>query len=297
MLGTAAMKCTQVLVPAFEPGLVLELHETYRVNMMLGVPTMLVALLEHPHFETTDLSSLKVVNSGGSLVPEHLVRTFEEKLGAPFTIVYGQTECSPVINMNSPGDVIEDKAQTIGPPFPHIEVRIVDVETGDTVPTGHVGELCTRGYHTMHGYYLMPEQTAATIDADGWLHTGDLAAMDDRGYCTIEGRLKDMIIRGGENIYPKELEELLFERDDVSEVAVIGLPDDKWGETVAAFVKPAPGGTVDKVALFAHLRDHLAPHKTPKHWFAVDEFPMTGSGKIQKFALREQWAQGDWVEL
>jgi fatty-acyl-CoA synthase len=225
------------------------------------------------------------------------VRTFEEKLGAPFTIVYGQTECSPVINMNSPGDVIEDKAQTIGPPFPHIEVRIVDVETGDTVPTGHVGELCTRGYHTMHGYYLMPEQTAATIDADGWLHTGDLAAMDDRGYCTIEGRLKDMIIRGGENIYPKELEELLFERDDVSEVAVIGLPDDKWGETVAAFVKPAPGGTVDKVALFAHLRDHLAPHKTPKHWFAVDEFPMTGSGKIQKFALREQWAQGDWVEL
>jgi len=162
---------------------------------------------------------------------------------------------------------------------------------------GQIGEYCTRGYHVMHGYYRMPEQTAETIDADGWLHSGDLASMNDRGYCTIEGRLKDMIIRGGENIYPKELEEILFAHDSVSEVAVVGLPDDKWGETVAAFVCPAPGHEVDKQVLFDLLRTNLAPHKTPRQWFAIDEFPRTGSGKIQKFVLREQWIKGDHAQL
>ena len=149
----------------------------------------------------------------------------------------------------------------------------------------------------MHGYFDMPEQTAETIDADGWLHTGDLAAMDDRGYCTIEGRLKDMIIRGGENIYPKELEELLFAHESVAEVAVVGLPDDKWGETVGAFVRPTAGQSVNKTMLFDYLRANLAPHKTPKQWFEVTEFPLTGSGKIQKFRLREQWEAGEWTEL
>ena len=149
----------------------------------------------------------------------------------------------------------------------------------------------------MHGYYLMPDRTAETIDADGWLHTGDLAAMDDRGYCTIEGRLKDMIIRGGENIYPKEIEEVLFAHDAVAEVAVVGLPDETWGETVGAFVRPAAGTSVDKNELFTYLRDQLAPHKTPKQWFSVDEFPLTGSGKIQKFVLRDQWVAGEWAEL
>ena len=297
VLGCSSTRCTQVLVPAFEPELVLELIETYGAAGMIGVPTMLIALMEHPAFGATDLSSLKAINSGGSLVPEQLVRTLEKELGAPFTIVYGQTETSPVLNMTHPDDTIEDKALTIGPPMPCMEIRIVDPETGATLPVGETGELVTRGYQVMHGYYLMPDRTAETIDADGWLHTGDLAAMDDRGYCTIEGRLKDMIIRGGENIYPKEIEEVLFAHDAVAEVAVVGLPDETWGETVGAFVRPAAGTSVDKNELFAYLRDQLAPHKTPKQWFSVDEFPLTGSGKIQKFVLRDQWVAGEWAEL
>ena len=297
VLGCVAKQLTQVLVPMFDPGLVIELSETYRSNTMLGVPTMLVAILEHPDFAEADLTALKALCSGGSLVPEHLVRTFEEQLGAPFTIVFGQTECSPVASMTRPTDTIEDKSGTIGPPMPNVEVRIVDPETGATLPVGEIGEYVTRGYHVMHGYFDMPEATAEAIDGDGWLHTGDLAAMDERGYCTVEGRLKDMIIRGGENIYPKELEELLFTHESVGEVAVVGLPDDTWGETVGAFVRPAPGHEVDKAALFSYLREHLAPHKTPRQWFSVEEFPFTGSGKIQKYKLREQWLAGEHDEL
>ena len=297
VLGAVAHRSTQVLVEAFEPGLALALTEQYRANAVLGVPTMLIAMLEHDNFAGTDLSALKGVCSGGSLVPEQLVRTFERELGAPFTIVFGQTECSPVATMTRPDDTMEDKSGTIGAPMPHVEVKIVDPETGDTVPIGVVGELCTRGYHVMHNYFEMPEQTAEAIDADGWLHTGDLAAMNDRGYCSIEGRLKDMIIRGGENIYPRELEELLFAHPSVGSVAVIGLPDDKWGETVAAFVRPTPGATVDKAELFAYMREHLAAQKTPRHWFVLDEFPLTGSGKIQKYKLRELWQEGAITEL
>ncbi|MDP2292322.1 MAG: AMP-binding protein [Actinomycetota bacterium] len=297
VLGAVAHRCTQVLVPAFEPALALALTGEYRANALMGVPTMLIAMMEHDDFAGTDLSALTGVCSGGSLVPEQLVRTFERELGAPFTIVFGQTECSPVATMTRPDDTMEDKSGTIGAPMPHVEVKIVDTETGDTVPIGVVGELCTRGYHVMHNYFEMPEQTAEAIDADGWLHTGDLAAMNDRGYCSIEGRLKDMIIRGGENIYPRELEELLFAHPSIGSVAVIGLPDDRWGETVAAFVRPAPGASISKDELFAYMRDHLAPHKTPRHWFEIDEFPLTGSGKIQKFKLREQWQQGSLTEL
>ncbi len=297
VLGATASRATQVLVEAFEPGLVLELFDTYRANAILGVPTMLVAMLEHPAFVTTDLSQLEAICSGGSLVPEALVRRFETDLGAPFTIVFGQTECSPVASMTQPDDTIEDKSSTVGPPMPGVEVKITDPETGETVPIGAVGEYCTRGYHVMDGYFEMPEQTAAAIDAEGWLHTGDLAAMDTRGYCTVEGRLKDMIIRGGENIYPKELEELLFAHASVGEVAVVGLPDEKWGETVGAFIRPAPGGSIDKSELSAYMREKFAHHKTPKQWFEVEEFPLTGSGKIQKFKLTEQWQAGEWSEI
>jgi fatty-acyl-CoA synthase len=297
VLGSVSLRCTQVLVETFEPGLVLELLETCGADGVLGVPTMLIAMLEHDRFAKTDLTKLRGVCSGGALVPAHLVRTFERELGAPFTIVFGQTECSPVATMTSPTDTIEDKASTIGAPMPHVEIKIVDPENGETLPIGGIGEVCTRGYHVMHGYFDMPDQTAETIDSDGWLHTGDLAAMDDRGYCRIEGRLKDMIIRGGENIYPKELEELLFAHDSVGAVAVVGLPDDKWGETVGAFVRPAPGSTIDKNELVSYLRQRLAPHKTPKQWFLVTEFPLTGSGKIQKFKLRDQWVAGHWTEL
>ena len=297
VLAAVSKQATMVLLEAFDPALALELFGAYGGTAMLGVPTMLVALMEHPSFATADLSHVEAICSGGALVPAAMVRRLEETLGAPFTIVFGQTESSPVSSMTQPTDTIEDKAGTIGPPMPGVEVKIIDPDSGSTVPIGVVGEYCARGYNVMHSYFENPEATANTIDADGWLHTGDLCAMDERGYCTVEGRLKDMIIRGGENIYPRELEDLLFNHPHVGEVAVVGLPDDKWGETVAAFVRPAPGCTVDKEELFSYMREHLAPHKTPRHWFAVDAFPLTGSGKIQKFKLREQWAHGEWSEL
>ena len=176
-----------MLLEAFEPGLVLELFETYRGNAMVAVPTMLVAMMEHPSFASTDLSSVKAICSGGSTVPAALVTLFEQKLGAPFTIVFGQTECSPVATMTMTTDTIEDKAGTIGLPLPNIEVKIVNPDTGKTCAIGEIGEFCTRGYHVMLGYFEMPDATAAAIDAEGWLHTGDLCAMDARGYCTVEG--------------------------------------------------------------------------------------------------------------
>jgi fatty-acyl-CoA synthase len=297
VIGAVSKAATQVLLEGFEPGLVLELLQTYRGNAMLGVPTMLVAMLEHASFATTDLSSVKAICSGGSTVPAALVTLLEQKLGAPFTIVFGQTECSPVAAQTMTHDSIADKAGTIGLPLPNMETKIVNPDTGEIVPIGEIGEFCTRGYHIMLGYFEMPDATAAAIDADGWLHTGDLCAMDARGYCTVEGRLKDMIIRGGENIYPRELEELLFRHPKVSEVAVVGLPHEKWGEEVAAFIRTAPGAAIDKEELSAYMRASLAHHKTPKHWFVVEAFPLTGSGKIQKFKLREFWEKGEMLAL
>jgi fatty-acyl-CoA synthase len=225
------------------------------------------------------------------------VRRLESATGAPFTIVFGQTECSPVAAMTRPDDTIEDKANTLGRPMPDVEVKIVDVDTGETVPVGQLGEFCTRGYHVMLEYFENPEATANTIDADGWLHTGDLASMDERGYSKIEGRLKDMIIRGGENIYPREIEELLFQHPSVGEVAVVGIPDPRMGEEIAAFLRPAPGETLDRNTLFDYLREHLSPQKTPRYWYEIDAFPLTGSGKIQKFALRDAWEKGAYRQM
>ncbi|HSG88035.1 MAG TPA: AMP-binding protein [Pseudomonadales bacterium] len=296
VLGALSRRATFVVVN-FEPGLVLELTETFGVNMLPGVPTMLIAILEHPTYPQRDLSTVTGLVCGGATVPADLVRRFEDGLGAKFTIVFGQTECSPVASMTRPDDTIEDKAETLGPPMPNVEVKIIDPESGETVPTGALGEYCTRGYHVMLEYYDNPEATAETVDADGWLHTGDLCSMDARGYCRVEGRLKDMIIRGGENIYPRELEELLYRHPTVGEVAVVGLPDARFGEVVAAFIRAAPGATPERDELFAWLREHLSPQKTPKHWFLVDDFPLTGSGKIQKFVLREQWGEGRFTEM
>ena len=297
VLGAVSTKATLVLVEQFEPGLVLELMETYGASGMLGVPTMLIAMLEHPDFQRRDLSSVEAICSGGSTVPAALVRRLEADLDAPFTIVFGQTECSPVACMTRPGDSPDDKAETLGQPMPGVEVKIVDPETGTTLPVGQLGEFCTRGYHVMHEYFDNPEATAAAIDADGWLHTGDLCSMDARGYCKVEGRLKDMIIRAGENIYPREIEELLFRHPSVAEVAVVGLPDDRLGEEIGAFIRPAAGEAVDKDRLFSYLREHLSPQKTPRLWFSVGAFPLTGSGKIQKFALRQQWQDGEHAPL
>ena len=296
-LGTLAKRATLVLAEIFEPGLVLELMETYRANSMLGVPTMLIALIEHPDFATRDLTSVEAVCSGGSAVPAALVQRLEETLNAPFTIVFGQTECSPVASMTRSDDTLEDKAYTLGGPMPGVEVKIVNPESGETLQIGTLGEYCTRGYHLMKEYFEMPEATAKTLDEDGWLHTGDLCSMDERGYCKVEGRLKDMIIRGGENIYPRQIEELLFKHPTVGDVAVVGLPSERMGEEVGAFLRAAPGEAIDKEVLFAYLREHLSPQNTPRFWFEVDEYPMTGSGKIQKFVLRQQWQDGQHSEI
>lgn len=293
VLGAVSRKATQIVVEMFEPGLILELAEAYEVKALCGVPTMLVAMRDHPTFETRRLNSIQSVASGGSTVPAALVERFETALGAKFSIIFGQTECSPVASMTLPDDSSEDKLRTLGCPMPNVEVKIVDPETNETLPVNSLGEFCTRGYHVMHGYFEMDEATAQAIDEDGWLHTGDLCSMDERGYCSIEGRLKDMIIRGGENIYPREIEECLFRHPAVADVAVVGVPDERFGEIVAAFLRPAAGCDIDHKALFAYLREHLSPQKTPALWFAMDAFPMTGSGKIQKMELRKLWERGE----
>lgn len=292
-LGTVAARCTHVPVLAFDPAFVLELIERERGTLLLGVPTMLIAMLDHPDLAKRDVASLRAAVSGGSLVPAALVRRIEGSLGVQFCIVYGTTECSPLVSQTRLDDTPEDKAETIGRAMPQTEIKVVDTTSGDIVAPGDVGELCVRGYCVMTGYNDMPDATAAAIDADGWYHTGDLASMDTRGYCRIEGRLKDMIIRGGENIYPREIEDVLFAHPDVAEVAVVGIPDDKWGETVAAFIRPAADAAIAPAALRSFVRDTLAAYKTPVHWVVVDAFPLTGSGKIQKFVLRDKFVAGE----
>ena len=288
VLGSIACRGSLVLPPMFEPGLLLELLQAERAQYVLGVPTMLIGVLDHPEFAGTDTSSVRWMMTGGAVVPPALVHRVEAAFGVPLTVVFAQTEASPVITQTAPGDDPDDRAHTLGRALPQTEVKIVDTATGQTVAPGVIGEVCTRGYHVMTGYLDNPDATAAAIDPGGWLHTGDLASMDERGYCRIGGRLKDMIIRGGENIYPREIEQVLFEHDDVADVAVLGVPDPVWGEQVAAFIRGAPGRAPDPEMLFAYCRERLAAHKTPRHWRIVDAFPLTPSGKVKKYVLREQ---------
>ncbi len=291
-IGTLAVRATHLPVVAFDPGLVLELIERERGTLMLGVPTMQIALMEHPDIATRDLSSVKSSVSGGSLVPAELVRRIEATLGVRFCIVYGTTECSPLVTQTRFDDSPEDKATTIGRPIPQAEVKVIDPASGATVGIDEVGELCARGFMVMKSYYGNADATAAAIDEEGWYHTGDLASMDDRGYCRIEGRLTDMIIRGGENIYPREIEDVLFTHPAVADAAVLGLPDEKWGEQVAAIVRLAAGHEAGAKELFAFVRDELAAYKAPRRWAFVAEYPLTASGKIQKFVLRDQLLSG-----
>ena len=281
----------QVLLPGFDPTLMLALIEAERVAFTGGVPTMLIALLEHPDLARRDLASLRALNTGGAPVSAELVQRTEAAFGVPLSTTFAQTEASPVITQTRPDDPAAVRATTVGRPLPQTVVKIVDPAAGDTVPCGTIGELCVRGYLVMRGYFDNPNATAAALDAEGWLHTGDLATLDAEGDCRVVGRLKDMIIRGGENIYPAEIEALLFAHPAVSDVAVVGIPDEKWGEIVAAVVRPAPGQAPTEEELFAYCRAHLAPHKTPRQWRFVEQFPQTPSGKIQKFVLREQFVR------
>jgi fatty-acyl-CoA synthase len=291
VLGACQSLGVHVPVLAFDPALMLELLETERSCVFGGVPTMMIALLEHPDLDKRDLSSLRVALSGGSPVPAGLVRRAEERLGVPFSIVFGTTECSPLVTQVRPDAPPERRAETLGTPLPQTEIKVADLLTGEPVPPGEAGELCARGYLVMRGYHDAPEATAEAIDADGWYHTGDLGSMDATGYLRIEGRVKDMIIRGGENIYPREIEDVLFAHPAVAEVAVVGVPDEKWGDFVAAYIRVAPGqAEPSSDVLHAYCRERLAPYKTPLHWVFVEEFPLTPSGKIQKFKLREDFA-------
>jgi fatty-acyl-CoA synthase len=295
VLGALDRRATFVLMPQFDPGVFLQLVELERPWYAGAVPTMLIAAMEHPDLGQRDLSSLKSVISGGTQVPEALVRRVQDTLGVDFTIVYGQTECSPVLTNGLPADSALDKGCTVGKPLPHTEIRIVDPVSLETVPVGTAGELWARGYFAMIGYFDMPEATAETLTSDGWVRTGDLATMDERGYCRIVGRLKDMIIRGGENLFPAEIEEVLYRHPSIAEVTVVGLPDDRWGEVVGAFIRARdPAAPPTCAALRLHLRASLSPQKTPTKWYAVDSFPLTGSGKIQKFAVREAWEKGEY---
>ena len=295
VLGPCSQHATLVNLVQFDPGLMLELAESEKATHLLGVPTMLIAMMEHESFGSRDLSSVTTVCSGGATVPADLVRRIESTLGVQFSIIYGQTEASPGVTLMKPDDSPEDKANTLGPVLPQTELKVVDPETGATVPIGAPGELCCRGYLVMLGYFEMPDKTAETIDEDGWLRTGDLVTMDERGYTTITGRLKDMIIRGGENIYPREIEELLFEHEKIADVAVVGLPDDRWGEIVGAFIRDAdPHNPASDAELHSYCRENLSPQKTPKVWYRVTEFPLTPSGQIQKFVLLDQWKTGQY---
>ena len=288
-LGPLTTGAAQILLPAFDPAHMLALIEEEQVTLTGGPPTMLVALLEHPDLARRNLSSVRALNTGAAPVLPELVQRTEATFGVPLTVAFSQTEASPSITMTRPEDPPEVRATTVGRPLPQTELKIVDPASGATVLPGTIGEICARGYLVMHGYFDNPEATAAAIDAQGWLHTGDLGRLDAAGYCRVEGRLKDMIIRGGENIYPREIEAVLFAHPTVSDVAVVGIPDDRWGEVVAAFVRPAPGQTPSAEDLFAYCRMHLAAYKTPRHWRFVEQFPQTPSGKIQKFILREQF--------
>jgi len=295
-LGCLQAACPMVLVSLFDPAAVLRLVEVEKATFILGVPTMLVGLLEAYEQTKADLSTLELAVSGGSMVAPELVRTVSDAFKVDFQTLYGQTETSPVITHHYRDDALEDICNTTGQPLPQTEVSIRSVGDNNVVPVGAVGEVCVRGYCNMIGYHANEAATAQTVDKEGWLHTGDLGTMDARGYVAITGRVKEMIIRGGENYFPAEIENVLLEHPDVAEVAVVGLPDRKWGEIIAAFLRPEGNRAIDVDALRLHCRENLAPQKTPAVWCGVDAFPLTGSGKIQKFALREKYLAGEIAE-
>lgn len=287
-LGCLQTGGTHVLPPVYDPALMLDLLEAERGSIVLSVPTMMLRMLDHPSRASRDLSSWRLATLGGAPVAPELVRRARDTLNLTVAIGFGQTEASPYITHTEPLDTHPQWWLTVGKPLPQIEVKVVDPESGDVLPIGDVGEVCTRSICVMRGYYRDPEATRATITSDGWLRTGDLGSMDEYGYLRIHGRLKEMIIRGGENIYPREIEDVLFAHPAVANVAVVGVPDADWGEVVAAFVQLRPSREASSAELETYCRSRLASHKVPRCWRFVDGFPQTASGKIQKFALRIQ---------
>lgn len=290
-LGCTTHGTTMVIpAPGFDPGLTLAAIEKERCTGVYGVPTMFIAMLAHPDFATTDLSSLRTGIMAGSVCPvEVMKRCVNEMNMTQVSIAYGMTETSPVSCQTLIDDDMDRRTSTIGRAHPHLEVKVIDPDTGHTVERGEPGELCTRGYSVMLGYWRDEEKTAQAIDAEGWMHTGDLAEMREDGYCNVVGRIKDLIIRGGENVYPREVEEFLYTHPDIEDAQVVGVPDEKYGEEVCAWIRMCPGRpplTVDTLRYFASGK--LAHYKIPRYVHVVEEFPMTVTGKVRKIEMRER---------
>lgn len=279
---------TMAPVISFTAANVLKTVEISKCNALLGVPTMFIAEFEEMDKNSYDTSSLRTGVMAGSTCPVEVMKRVIKDMGAnEMTIVYGQTEASPGITQTRDQDSLELKTTTVGKALPNVEVKIVDPVTNKEMAIGEQGELCTRGYHVMKGYYKMAEATKNAIDEDKWLHTGDLAIMDANGYCKITGRIKDMIIRGGENIYPREIEEFLYTHPKVKDVQVVGITSEKYGEEVAAFIQLKPALEATEQEIISFCKDQISYHKIPRYIFFVDEYPTTASGKIQKYKLRE----------
>ncbi|WP_238367144.1 class I adenylate-forming enzyme family protein [Mesobacterium pallidum] len=291
-IGTVMLGATHVLVPEWNPVAFMRAVERHGGTYSLLVPVMIEQLLAHPDRESYNLSTLKSLTSGASVVEAQLIRRIWSSLGATISNIYGQTEMHGSITGTHPDDSPEDAERTIGQPLPHVELRVADPTTGETVPLNTQGEIQSRGYQNMIAYFDMAEETAATITPEGWLRSGDLGEMDARGFFKITGRIKDMIIRGGENIYPREVEEVLMEAGGLATAAVIGIFHPEWGEEVGAVLQPMPGVTPDPDALFARCRAELAHYKAPRLWYVVDQMPMTETGKLQKFRLVDEIASG-----
>lgn len=275
----------------FDAGHTLATIEAERCTSLYGVPTMFIAQLDHPDFETTDFSSLRTGVMAGSPCPVEVMTQVRERMHmSDVTICYGMTETSPVSIQSRVDAPVKKRVATVGTAHPHVEVKIVDPDGGRIVARGERGELCTRGYSVMLGYWNDDQATSAAIDSGRWMHTGDLATMDNDGYVSLVGRIKDMIIRGGENVYPREIEEFLYTHPGVADAQVIGVPSARYGEEVMAWVQPKPQAQLDPDALTAFCRGTIATFKIPRYWKIVDSFPMTVTGKIQKFRMREMAA-------
>ena len=286
VLAALQARATLVLCD-FDPGLVLSLIESERATVILLAAAMVQMLLEHEDLPRRDLSSLRLVCVGGSAIGPEPARQAQAALGVPLTVMYGLTEACGIIAQTRIDDPEDDRVQTIGRPHPHVEIKILDPWRGVEVPAGAVGELLVRGYFVMTGYLGLPEATREAVDAGGWLHTGDLATLDDRGYLRITGRLKEIINRGARKIAPGEIESLLNSHPAVAQAAVIGVPDQRLGEEIAAFVRLAPDATVTEHELARLCAEQLAPFKRPRHWIFLDQMPLTRSGKVHKPALRD----------
>jgi len=279
-----------MVVPAeaFDPVLTMDTAQKERCTSLYGVPTMFIAELDHPRFGEFDFSSLRTGIMAGSPCPVEVMKKVQTVMHIPeMTIAYGMTETSPVSTQCTTDDPLERRVSTVGRVHPHVEIKIVDPATDAVVPRGTAGELCSRGYMVMRGYWNNEEASRHAIDAARWMHTGDLATIDADGYVNIVGRIKDMIIRGGENIYPREVEEFLYTHPDIADVQVIGVPSEKYGEEVMAWVKPREGSSLTGEDLAAWCKGKIATYKIPRHWKFVDSFPMTVTGKVQKFKMRE----------